>query len=66
MTRITVDHDACMGTAFCERIAPLLFRVDEATRLSSPLVAVVPPNHEDAAREAADACPAAAIEVIDE
>lgn len=63
MTHIAVDHDACMGTAFCERIAPQLFHVDEATRLSSPLLTDVPPELAGVAREAADACPAQAIEV---
>jgi ferredoxin len=66
MTRISIDPDLCMGTAFCSRIAPQLFRLDETELISFVLQEEVPPELEDAAREAANACPASAIEVSDE
>jgi ferredoxin len=65
MMRVSIDTDACMGTAFCGRIAPQLFRLDETTLVSSVLQADVPPELEDAAREAETACPAAAIVVTE-
>jgi ferredoxin len=65
MMRVSIDTDACMGTGFCGRIAPQLFRLDETTLVSSVLQAGVPPELEGAAREAEAACPAAAIVVTE-
>jgi ferredoxin len=64
--RISVDSDACMGTGFCGRIAQQLFRLDDTTLVSVVLHAQVPPELEDAAREAENACPATAITVTEE
>jgi ferredoxin len=66
MTRISIDPNLCMGTAFCSRIAPLLFRLDETELISYVRREDVPPELEEAAREAVNACPASAIEVTDE
>jgi ferredoxin len=64
--RISIDSEACMGTGFCGRIAPQLFRLDDTKLLSVVLQADVPPELEDSAREAETACPAAAITVTEE
>lgn len=66
MTRVSIDGERCMGTGFCARIAPQLFHLDETTLVSVVLLDPVPPELEDAAREAENACPAVAIEVLDE
>ena len=52
MMRVSIDTDACMGTGFCGRIAPQLFRLNKTTLVSSVLQAGVPPELEGAAREA--------------
>lgn len=64
--RVSIDRYACMRSGFCQRIAPQVFRLDELEQVSVVLHELVPPESEDAAQEAANACPASAIEVRDE
>ena len=61
--KVRVDADLCTGCGPCEDICPEVFEIrdDISVVLANP----VPPEHEDAAREAAEACPTGAI-IIDE
>lgn len=63
--RVVVDHDTCAASGFCVRIAPELFRLREEDNWSVVLVDEVPPELEEAAREAETACPTAAITVLE-
>ena len=55
-----VDADTCVGCAACEEICPGVF---EMTDDDKAIVKVdeVPPEHEEACREAAEQCPVDAI-----
>ena len=53
-----VDEGACCGHGDCAAIAPSLFRVED-------VAIVLGPGPDGLVREAALACPAAAIEVAD-
>jgi ferredoxin len=60
--RITVDPDRCVGSAYCQRIAPALFDLGD-----NGLAFVVETGVTDAdagtAREAEASCPSMAISV---
>ena len=62
--RAIVDEDRCIGSMSCETTCPEVFKV--VGGVSRVLVAVVPPEAEQRCREAAEGCPADAIEVIEE
>jgi ferredoxin len=53
-----VDEYACCGHGDCAAIAPGVFRVDETA-------VVIGPGPDELVLEAARACPAMAIEVVD-
>ena len=53
-----IDDLACCGHGDCAAIAPGVFRVDE-------IAEVIGSGPDDLLREAARACPAAAIELVD-
>ena len=61
--RIAVDTDRCVGSAYCQRIAPGMFDLGD-----DGLAVVLEPDVTDAAapaaREAEAACPAMAISII--
>lgn len=61
--RIAVDTDRCVGSAYCQRIAPGMFDLGD-----DGLAVVLDPDVTDAAapaaREAESACPAMAISII--
>ena len=59
--RVVVDHDLCMGNRVCESHLPAVFRVDDATNLSSAVGGELDPSLVDAVREAVDDCPQDAI-----
>ncbi len=64
--RITLDSEKCQGHGRCYALAPTIFEPDDegyAVLLISSTDGTVPPEHEDAARLAADNCPEFAIEV---
>ena len=63
--RARIDTDICVGSAFCARIAPNVFALNEKGRGVERDGGDVPSGEEDAAREAEAACPAAAIRVED-
>jgi ferredoxin len=62
--RITVDTDRCVGSAYCQRIAPALFDLGD-----DGLAVVLEPDVTDAgapaAREAEATCPAMAISIVE-
>jgi ferredoxin len=58
--RVSVDPKSCVGSGYCQRIAPEIFRIDESN-LAHVLQPEVPPELEELAREAEDTCPANAI-----
>ncbi|NKQ55474.1 ferredoxin [Amycolatopsis sp. K13G38] len=60
MTRVAIDGSKCQGHARCVTRAPELFDVDDEG-ISFVLAEEVPPEHADAARQAAEACPERAI-----
>jgi ferredoxin len=56
----TVDRDRCVGSAYCQRIAPAVFDVDD---LGLAVVLDPDPSGEslEAARRATEACPSMSI-----
>lgn len=60
--RITVDTDRCVGSAYCQRIAPALFDLGD-DGFAVVLEAEVPDEDTAAASEAEAACPAMAIAI---
>ena len=62
--RITVDTDRCVGSAYCQRIAPATFDLGD-DGLAVVLEADVTDAGAAAAREAEAACPAMAIALQD-
>jgi ferredoxin len=60
--RVRVDTDRCTGHARCAAFAPDVFVLDELGYNVTP-VTEVPPEHEEAARKGALACPELAITI---
>lgn len=58
-TRVTED---CIGDGICAEICPEVFEMGD-DGLAHVIADPVPKGLEDKVREAADACPAAAIEI---
>jgi ferredoxin len=56
--RIHIDEAACCAHGDCAAIAPHVFRVDD-------VAAVIGDGPDDLVREAAEACPAAAIVLVE-
>ncbi|MGV0835019.1 ferredoxin [Mycolicibacterium thermoresistibile] len=59
--KVRVDSERCQGHTLCAMIAPDSFVLSDIDGTSSPVSEVVPPEHEDAVREAAHSCPEQAI-----
>jgi ferredoxin len=59
--RLSVDAERCIGSGLCASAAPHHFRLDG--RVSQAVAEVVEPD--EVVRDAADFCPAEAIEVRD-
>jgi ferredoxin len=64
MTRwkLSVDNDACIGSAMCVGVAPDRFALDERQR-SSPVETEI--DADEVVRDAAATCPSEAIRVVD-
>ena len=68
--KITVDRDRCVGSAYCQRIAPALFDLGD-DGIAFVLDSGQPGTGADmgtgaaAAREAEAACPAVAIAILE-
>jgi len=61
--KVRVDKELCTGCGPCADISPEVFEIKDD--MSVVLVAEVPPDQEQAVREAAEACPTGAI-IIEE
>jgi ferredoxin len=57
--RIEIDEAACSAHGDCAAIAPQVFRVDD-------IAVVIGDGPDELVREAARACPAAAIALVDD
>ena len=62
--RVQVDQDVCIGSTSCADLCPEVFEIVDG--VSTVKVGEVPPDLEDKAREAVDACPVSAISVVEE
>ncbi len=60
--RVEVKEDLCIGSMSCETTCPEVFKV--VGGISRVLVPVVPADAEARCREAAEGCPAGAIDII--
>jgi len=55
-----VDEDACIGCALCADVCPSVFTMIEED-MASAIEGPVPPEDEEACRDAAEQCPSEAI-----
>ena len=62
--KVRVDSELCTGCGPCADICPEVFEIRDD--VSVVLVKDVPPEQEDAVREAAEACPTGAIIIEEE
>jgi len=60
--RAIVDEDTCTGCGLCEETCPEVFRLRDDD-VAEVIVGEIPPEAEDAAREAAEGCPVEAIKI---
>jgi ferredoxin len=60
---VTVDHELCVGSADCERLAPEAFRVDPELGMSVPQPGA-PTADPERLVNAARQCPTNAIRVV--
>ena len=61
--KIAVDEFVCALNAECTYAAPDIFRIEDGELVWQT---EIPPEHEQAVREAVDACPSLAIEIVHE
>lgn len=61
--KVRVDATRCQGHTLCAMIAPGVFELDEVDGHSTPIAEDVPPDWEDAVREAVQSCPERAISI---
>ncbi len=61
--KAVVDPETCIGCGLCPQVCSEVFRMEEdkAVAYTDP----VPPEFEGTAREAADQCPVAAIQILE-
>ncbi len=59
--KVRVDPERCQGHTLCSMIAPDSFVLSDIDGTSSAVNEVVPPDQQDAVREAAHSCPEQAI-----
>jgi ferredoxin len=57
--KVRVDKEACVGDETCVSICPEVFKMEDD--VATTTMEDVPPDLQDACREAADACPVEAI-----
>lgn len=62
MKQAIVDKDLCIGCGLCVEICPAVFEMDEDDK-AQVKTDPIPPEAEDSCREAADQCPASAIQI---
>jgi ferredoxin len=61
--KVSVDSERCQGHTLCAMIAPDSFELSDIDGTSSPVDEDVPPEQEEAVREAAHSCPEQAISI---
>ena len=61
--KVRIDEDECAGCGPCEDICPEMFEVVDGVAVAK--ADVVPTEHEEAVREAAENCPVEAIIIED-
>ena len=64
LMRASVDKDLCASCGVCVDTCPEVFELDEDEK-AQPKVDIVPPEAEEACREAAEGCPTEAITIDD-
>jgi ferredoxin len=60
--RAIVDQDLCSGCGLCSEICPEVFELDDDEKAQVKMDPV-PPEFEDACRDAAGQCPVEAIQI---
>jgi ferredoxin len=63
--RVVADRSACCGYGVCAELCPEVFKVDDIG-LVVVLADLVPPSVENKARDAASACPANALQIVED
>ncbi|MFO8007863.1 MAG: ferredoxin [Candidatus Brocadiia bacterium] len=62
--RAQVDESLCIASLRCQQLCPEVFQV--VGNVSQVQVQHVPPEFEEACRQAAEACPSGAIRLIED
>jgi len=62
--KASVDRELCIGCGLCAEICPDVFEMDDES-IAQAIVAVIPADAEEAAKEAASSCPVEAIAIED-
>ena len=60
--KTTVDREDCIGCGLCEDLCPGVFKMDDEAK-ATVIVDIVPMEHEQCTRQAAEECPVSAIAV---
>ena len=61
--KVWVDSERCQGHTLCSMIAPESFELSDIDGTASPVHEIVPPDQEEAVREAVHSCPEQAITI---
>ncbi len=61
--KAAIDPDTCVACGVCPDVCPEVFELPEDADVARVKTSPVPEEHEDAAREAAEACPVDAISI---
>lgn len=64
--RVVVDANRCQGHTLCHMAAPAVFSLREEDGHAEVGDGIVPPEHEEAARRAAQGCPERAITILED
>jgi ferredoxin len=62
--KISIDPDVCTGHGRCYVFAPEVVEPDDAGH-GTVVLPDVPPEHQDAARRAAENCPEGAVTIVE-
>lgn len=61
--KVFIDTHHCQGHTQCSMIAPASFELDKIDGTATPVNELVPPDQEEAVREAVRSCPEQAISI---
>lgn len=64
IVKVKVDENICVGTTDCEVTCPQVFKVVDG--VSKVQVDAVPPEAEEACRQAVENCPVSAITIVED